>query len=350
MKRACVLILQRNLPDVTNALGDSILRWNSDVADLYVVESGSDDDKLSKFKDNTFHADWNDARENGLRTGRGFNFGLSELDKTGKVYDYYFLMTGDACILEQNFVHEMVGILDENPKCGILSPMSRDNQQLNFWRQIVPHREVLIAHWMAPIICWAFRRDLVNGIGANTRRDYMEYIFDGENFRCYDADTEIIAKTYIHDYYFGLTSAVTVFEDNEITLTRNEERKTESDDVHKKLMFEEGMAWLKKKYGFDNKQQMRDATLNQFILFLERNLGKGISLLNPDPHCGRAPGFGRILSFNPSINTPGEWEALNEQVNRITREWYGDTIFVPELNKDVPYWECSPRVGLKPIF
>jgi len=50
------LILNRNLPDISNDLGDHILKWNSDVTDVYVIESGSDANKLSKYC--KFWANW----------------------------------------------------------------------------------------------------------------------------------------------------------------------------------------------------------------------------------------------------------------------------------------------------
>ena len=73
-KKACTLFLQRNLPEATEKFAKNLIRYNDKVTDLYVIESGSDDENLTKYP--TFHANWEDARINGLRTGRGFNYGL----------------------------------------------------------------------------------------------------------------------------------------------------------------------------------------------------------------------------------------------------------------------------------
>ena len=77
MKKACTLFLQRNLPDVTEDFAKVLFEFNNESTDLFVIESGSDDENLTNYP--TFHADWKDARANGLRTGRGFNFGLKRL-------------------------------------------------------------------------------------------------------------------------------------------------------------------------------------------------------------------------------------------------------------------------------
>ena len=125
MKRCCTILLQRNLPEVTNKIGNQILQNSGDLTDFYVVESGSDDDLLSSFASNTFHANWEDARKNGLRTGRGFNYGLTEIKKLGKKYEYYFLITGDTILEEDNAVNILVNEMDTYGKMGLVSPLSR---------------------------------------------------------------------------------------------------------------------------------------------------------------------------------------------------------------------------------
>ena len=48
MKKVATIILNRNLPDVTNNLYEHIYRFDDDITDIYVVEAGSDPNKLSK--------------------------------------------------------------------------------------------------------------------------------------------------------------------------------------------------------------------------------------------------------------------------------------------------------------
>src|SRR4051812_13318178 len=95
MGRVAVIILNRNLPDATDQLVEKFLSQDSGVADVFVVESGSDQTKLSRYC--TWWADWPGAIRTGLRYPRGFNYGLSQLQRSGKFgsYDYFFLVCND---------------------------------------------------------------------------------------------------------------------------------------------------------------------------------------------------------------------------------------------------------------
>ena len=65
MKRVATIILNRNLPDVTDRLCEHLVRYDADMTDVFVVEAGSDSDRLSR--NSTWHANWPDAVEHGLR-------------------------------------------------------------------------------------------------------------------------------------------------------------------------------------------------------------------------------------------------------------------------------------------
>ena len=73
--KIATIILNRNLPKPTDALVNHLRKYDKEMSDIYVVEAGSDKDKLSKYV--TWHADWKEAREQGLRYGRGMNYALS---------------------------------------------------------------------------------------------------------------------------------------------------------------------------------------------------------------------------------------------------------------------------------
>lgn len=72
MKKTATIILNRNLPDVTDRLYESICKYNSDMTDIYVVEAGSDENKLSKHC--SWWANWDEAMKHGLRVPRGVNY------------------------------------------------------------------------------------------------------------------------------------------------------------------------------------------------------------------------------------------------------------------------------------
>ena len=60
MKRVATIILNRNLPDVTNSLFEHLSRFDGEATDIFVVEAGSDSDRLSRYV--TWHADWPEDR------------------------------------------------------------------------------------------------------------------------------------------------------------------------------------------------------------------------------------------------------------------------------------------------
>ena len=65
MKKTATIILNRNLPDETNALVEQILQFDKKYTDIYVVEAGSDSDKLSKYY--TWHVQSEEVIKQGLR-------------------------------------------------------------------------------------------------------------------------------------------------------------------------------------------------------------------------------------------------------------------------------------------
>ena len=83
MKRVATIILNRNLPEVTDSLCDHIQLHDGDATDIFVVEAGSDTERLSRYS--TWHADWPDATAHGLRYCRGMNNDTSQNAPPGTV-------------------------------------------------------------------------------------------------------------------------------------------------------------------------------------------------------------------------------------------------------------------------
>jgi hypothetical protein len=268
-KKVCTLYLQRNLPDVTNEFGDHFLKWNNDVSDFYVIESGSDDDRVSKFKDNTFHATWPDAVENGLRWCRGFNYGLLELKKLGKEYEFIALALGDSVLFDEPTIEILLGEMEKYPKIGIISPGN------STWGDDVNGRyrgRDTIAHWLTPQVFWMFRTAYIDQVvEANNDQTLINYFYDGNNFRGYDCDTELILRAYQNGWFYAITRKVSHRENQTLTATLHETIKTDTQSKHQRLMWSEGMAWLKKKYGFDGKNQMRQLTYSTYLNFFSHN-------------------------------------------------------------------------------
>ncbi len=96
MKKTATIILNRNLPKETDTLVEHLKKNDGDFTDIFVVEAGSDKDKLSKYC--TWHVTTTEAVKHGLRYSRGMNYGLLQLYETGNWdrYDSFFLITNDT--------------------------------------------------------------------------------------------------------------------------------------------------------------------------------------------------------------------------------------------------------------
>ena len=76
-KRVATIILNRNLPGVTDKLHSHIMHYDSDCTDIYVVEAGSSPDNLSASC--TWYVNDEVALKQGLRYSRGMNYALDQL-------------------------------------------------------------------------------------------------------------------------------------------------------------------------------------------------------------------------------------------------------------------------------
>ena len=71
------------------------MKYDCNDTDVYILEAGSDIDKLSKYY--TWHANTDQINKEGLRYSRGMNFGLLELFKQKNGINMkLFLLTNDT--------------------------------------------------------------------------------------------------------------------------------------------------------------------------------------------------------------------------------------------------------------
>ena len=97
------------------------------------------------------------------------------------------------------------------------------------------------------------------------------YLLDGKNFRGYLSIDELIAKAYNMNWGVGLTPQILVEENEEYLLNSWELIKTEPYEENKKLYIEEGLKWLKTKYGFNNRWSMMIYCRDAYERFIEFN-------------------------------------------------------------------------------
>ena len=248
MKPVATLILNRNLPDVTDRLVEHLRRWNTDTTDVFVIESGSSPEGRSRYA--SFIADWPEAREHGLRFARGFNFGLAELRKR-EPYEHYFLVCQDAVFPDEPTVSLLLEEMRRHPRLGILSPCSPD------WGEakMIPDGGLRF-FWFVNLIGWMVRREFVECVINEETGSHVDSLFDGTNFRGYNADIELVAKAYANDFAVGITKLATFHEDATLTDRHAATMRTEPLAVNRPLMYEEGRRWLRRKYGFNSRWSM----------------------------------------------------------------------------------------------
>ncbi len=264
MKRVATIILNRNLPEVTDALYSRLVRTDGDKADIFVVEAGSDDEKLSKHC--TWHADWPEAREHGLRYQRGMNYALSQLVKEGRFagYEAFFLLTNDTEFGETSVLGPLLEVLEEHPRVGILSPCSK------LWgEKLLLKVQPTKYFWYIHNTAYLLRRQFIEDVMEPVKPDYMNCLFDGTNFRGYGAESELIAKGYANDWAAAITTRAWTEENETHLLTKADLIRTETYEENVRLFLEEGRQWMRRKYGFNSRWAMQRYVKFHYDQFLE---------------------------------------------------------------------------------
>lgn len=251
-KRAATIILNRNLPQLADHLYEALEKSSSRYTDVYIVEAGTDTDKLSRHC--TWHANWDEAIKQGLRTPRGFNYGLYQLWNEGKFqdYDYFFLLTNDAEFNGAPVIEILSEEMDKHSRIGILSPCSKrwgESQLLGY--------NSTKYFWYIQNVALMMRRSFIESVMNVTRPDHMNFLYDGSNFRGYCATQELVIKGYANDWATAITTKLYA-EENEIYLrTKADLIKTDSFEENIRKYVDEGRIWLRNKYGFNSHWMMQ---------------------------------------------------------------------------------------------
>ena len=252
MKKVATIILNRNLPDVTDRLHKHLQTYDGDLTDIYIVEAGSDDAKLSRSY--TWHVNSAYAKSQGLRYCRGMNFGLSQLwiENKFKNYDAFFLLTNDTELDALPTINPLIEVLDKHPHVGILSPCSR-----RWGERLLLEGQRTKYFWFIHNNSYLLKREFLEAILNLDQINDMGFIFDGTNFRGYGTESELIAKAYANDWAAAITSEVWVRKNESYLLDQSDLIKTEKYEENLKLYIEEGRLWMRAKYGFNSRWSMQ---------------------------------------------------------------------------------------------
>ena len=246
-KRYCAIILNRNLPKVTNRLYKNLKDNNSNL-DVYVLESGSDKNKISRHC--TWYANWKSALKNGLRYSRGMNFALSKLDAENKIdnYEAFILLSNDTEFNNYSITGKIQSILKKHDKIGILSPCSK-----NWGEYQLLKKNKTKYFWFIHNSAYIITKKFLNAVKNKSKKPYMDYFFDGSNFRGYGSEFDIILKAYSNDFSAAITSKIIAEENTSYLLNSSKIIKTDNYEENLNRYIKEGETWLKKKYGFSDK-------------------------------------------------------------------------------------------------
>lgn len=264
--KTAVIILNRNLPNPTNRLCEYFLLDTKSELDVFVVEAGSEDDKLSKYC--TWHVNDPVTRVKGLRFNRGMNYALVELLKAGRFNDYdaFLFCTNDTEYTVDNAVDEFTSTLMEHPSVGVLVPCAND------WGERLLLQELPTKYfWSAYSCSFVVTRALIERIGDFENPDYLNFLFDGTNFRGFMSETEIIVKGYANDFATAITANVTFIENKSHLIEKNDLIKTESNRENLELYVKEGHSWLRKKYGFNSRWAMHAYSKGMYDDFFSKH-------------------------------------------------------------------------------
>ena len=266
MKKVATIILNRNLPEVTDKLYNKIKKYNNKFTDIFIVDAGSKNRLISK--NTTWIANWKAVKKNGLRFARGMNFALDQMIKENKFnnYEYFFLLTNDSEVEKKPFIKKLNTILKKNPKIGILSPCSKKWGEKFFLK-----KKKLKFFWYIHNNAYFLRKQFVENILNKKKPGYINLLFDGNNFRGYGLESELIAKAYINDWAAAITSEVWVEENESYLVNQNKIIQTEDFDENLKFYLKEGMKWMKNKYGFTSKWSIQMYVKKFYEIFFKNN-------------------------------------------------------------------------------
>ena len=264
--RVATVILNRNLGTITNNLYKKIYKYNKKYTDIFVIDSGSDVKKKSKYT--TWSANWKKAKQNGLRFSRGMNYGLFKMyqENTFKNYEYFLLLTNDSEVESKPFIKELVNIMNKVKSIAILSPCSK-----KWGEKVLLKEKKLKFFWYIHNNAYFVRKDFIELVRKKKKFNYLNFLFDGKNFRGFGADSELIMKAYKNNMSAAITSKVWIEENENYLLKKSSLIKTDPYDRNLKLYINEGLKWIKRKYNFDSRWDMHLHVKKYYNIFFEKN-------------------------------------------------------------------------------
>ena len=264
MKRIATIILNRNLPSPTDRLVEHLKRYDGDETDIYVLEAGSEENKISTYC--TWHAKTEQINREGLRYSRGMNYALLKLwqEKKWEEYEAFFLLTNDTELSDKPTLAPLLAVLQGHSRVGILSPCSQ-----KWGERLLLQDHPTKYFWFIHNNAFLLRRAFIEMIHETENPTYLNFVFDGSNFRGYLSESELIAKAYANDWTAAITTEAFAEENESYLLSRADLIRTESYEENLELYLKEGQQWLRRKYGFNSRWSMQQYVKSFYDRFFE---------------------------------------------------------------------------------
>ena len=263
--KVATIILNRNLPKVTDNLVNHLKEHDGNYTDIFVIEAGSDDNNLSR--NTTWHIKEKFTITHGLRYPRGVNVGIKNLHDEDKFtqYESFFFITNDTILENKKTIEPLQKIFNEHSKLGIISPCSKE------WGEyMLLQKEKIKYFWFIHSHAYFIRKEFIEDL-CNLDDNYISLLFDGNNFRGWGLETELIARGYANNWASAITSHVTVEENNSYLIEKSDLIKTEGFNENLKLYVTEGKEWMRKKYGFKSKWDLIFYAKSFYDSFFKKN-------------------------------------------------------------------------------
>jgi len=180
--KIATLIVSRNRPDLVTELVDDIKQYNTFENDIYLVECGTDANNLTEYT--TLWYEDKDFKGKCF----GHNLLLDYVQSIGKKYDYFLITMNDVFMQHTGDpIAELVRIMEENKRIGILSPTNLDGLYPGSQKQNKGDSHVVTT---CDYLCFLMRSDALSNVGFLNR--YFKY--------CWGAIHELSYKLYKEDW------------------------------------------------------------------------------------------------------------------------------------------------------
>ena len=239
-----IIVLNRNQPEMTDRLCDHIVRYTKANYKLYVIEAGSDEDKLPAHHTHWINDPW--TMKNGLRPAKGFNKGIEIARQDGQ-WDAYWCVMNDMNFYEEDTLSLMLADLEKYSEIGLVQP----SHMYSMWgdRKIdgtkfraSPGRVKLVPY--VSHFAFLVKDELLNKIGP---------LYDESNFLSHGGDIEICWRTWQAGLAVAISGNCKLWE-----FVGGSSGGGQAPE-HRQFISEaqeQMLAWMARKYGFRTKYDM----------------------------------------------------------------------------------------------